>query len=268
MTAQGILLAMVIVGAVGCIIGFFLCIASEKLKVEVDEKEEAVLAALPGNNCGACGFPGCSGLAAAIAKGEAPVNQCPVGGAPVADVIAGIMGVEAGESKKMVAYVKCKGTCENAKDNYKYTGVNDCVTASFVSGGGPKACSFGCMGYGSCVKVCEFGAISIVGGVAKIDKDKCTSCQKCINTCPKHLIELIPYDSDIVVTCNNKLKGKAVMDVCSVGCIACGLCEKNCPNNAIKVTDNIAHIDQDLCTGCGICVEKCPKKSIDIIKNA
>ena len=64
-----------------------------------------MLAALPGNNCGGCGFPGCSGLAAAIVKGEAEVSGCPVGGAAVADKIAKIMGVVAGEFVRRVAFV-------------------------------------------------------------------------------------------------------------------------------------------------------------------
>lgn len=268
MTAQGILLAMAIVGVVGCVIGLFLCIASEALKVEVDEKEIAVLEALPGNNCGACGFPGCSGLAAAIAAGDAPVNQCPVGGSPVADIIADIMGVEATESVKQVAYVKCNGSCDNAHDMYKYTGVEDCVAVGFVPGGGAKACKYGCAGFGSCVKACEFDAIHVINGVARVDKEKCVACEKCIKACPKNLIELVPYEAREVVTCSNKDKGKAAMDVCSVACIACGLCEKNCPKDAIHVVDNIAHIDQEKCVGCGICANKCPKKSIEIIPKA
>ena len=110
----GLLLAAVVIGAIGIIIGVLLGIASEKFKVEVDEKEILVRAELPGNNCGGCGFPGCDGLAAAIAAGTAPVNGCPVGGAPVADKIAAIMGVESGSSEKKVAFVKCKGTCDKS----------------------------------------------------------------------------------------------------------------------------------------------------------
>ncbi len=261
----GILLAMLIVGAVGCVIGFFLCIADEKLKVEVDEREEAVLEALPGNNCGACGFPGCSGLAAAIAKGEARVNQCPVGGEPVAEIIAQIMGVEAEASTKMVAYVRCNGTNENAKALYNYTGVPDCVAAGFVPGGGGKACKYGCTGLGSCVKACEFDAIHVINGVSRVDKEKCVACEKCIQICPKNLIELVPYDSREVVTCMNKDKGKDVMPVCTVGCIGCGICAKKCPKDAIVIENNLAHIDQDKCIGCGICARNCPKKSIEII---
>ena len=108
----GLLLAAGVIGAIGIIIGVLLGIASEKFKVEVDEKEILVRAELPGNNCGGCGFPGCDGLANAIAAGTAPVNGCPVGGAAVADKIAAIMGVESGSAERQVAFVKCKGTCD------------------------------------------------------------------------------------------------------------------------------------------------------------
>ena len=262
---SGILLAMVIIGVIGCVIGVLLCFASKAFYVEVDEKEAAVLEELPGNNCGGCGYPGCSGLAAAIAKGEAPVGQCPVGGPPVAAKIASIMGVDAGDLTRMVAYVRCSGNCDKAKSIYKYTGVNDCVAAANAPGGGPKACNFGCMGFGSCAAVCEFGGISIVDGVAVVDKEACRACGQCVNTCPKHLIELIPYDAQEVVSCRNTDKGKDVMAVCDVGCIGCHLCEKNCPSDAVHVENNVAYIDQSKCTHCGTCVEKCPKKIIKLV---
>ena len=121
-----ILLATLVVAIVGIVIGFVLGIANIKLHVDVDEKEAQILEALPGNNCGGCGYAGCSGLAAAIAKGEAPVNQCPVGGAPVGNAIAAIMGVEAGSTVRQVAYVHCNGDCEKASSKYEYFGTNDC----------------------------------------------------------------------------------------------------------------------------------------------
>ena len=145
MNITGIITATVIVGVVGIFVGLFLGVAGIKFKVTVDEKEEAVLAALPGNNCGGCGYAGCSGLAAAIAKGEAPVNACPVGGEPVGRVIAGIMGVEAEESARQVAYVACQGDCDKAKKDYDYYGIEDCRMMSFVPGGGPKSCNYGCL---------------------------------------------------------------------------------------------------------------------------
>lgn len=262
MSVQAIIIAAVIVGGVGIFIGFFLGISGEKFKVEVDPREEAIMGVLPGNNCGGCGYAGCSGLAAAIVKGEAPVNQCPVGGAPVGNQIGEIMGVSAGDSVRQVAFVKCAGTCEKAKQDYNYTGVEDCGAMAFVPGGGAKTCNYGCLGFGSCVKACPFDAVHIVDGIAKVDKEACKACGKCVAACPKHLIELVPYDAKHLVSCSSKDKGKDVMKGCSVGCIGCHLCEKNCPSDAIHVTDNVAYIDQEKCTGCGICAEKCPKKII------
>ncbi len=257
-----VLIAVLMVGGTGIIIGILLGIAGEKFEVEVDEKEVAVRQCLPGNNCGGCGFPGCDGLATAIAKHEAPVNACPVGGDAVAEAISDIMGVAVGDSVKMTAYVKCAGTCDKAKDNYEYVGVQDCKLALNNPGGGPKACTYGCTGFGSCKKVCPFDAIDIVDGVAVVDSEKCKACGKCVAECPRKLIELVPVDSVCHVTCSSKDKGVEVKKVCQVGCIGCMLCAKNCPSDAITVENNLAHIDQTKCTHCGICKEKCPVKII------
>ena len=259
---NGIIISAVIVGVTGCLIGFFLCFSSEKFKVEVDEREEKIMGVLPGNNCGGCGYAGCSGLAAAIVKGEAPVNQCPVGGAPVAAQVGEIMGVKAEEGVRKVAFVKCAGTCEKAKQQYEYHGVEDCGYMAYVPNGGPKACNYGCLGFGSCVKACPFDAIHVIDGIAVVDKEACKACGKCIEACPKHLIEFIPYDAAYAVSCSSKDKGKDVMSVCQTGCIGCQLCVKQCQAEAITVTNNVAHIDQEKCTGCGACAEKCPKKVI------
>ena len=264
MNMTAILVAALVVGCTGVLIGFFLGIAGEKLAVEVDEKEEAILGVLPGNNCGGCGYAGCSGLAAAISKGEAPINQCPVGGSTVAAQIGAIMGVEADDSVRMVAFVKCSGNKEVSKADYDYTGLMDCTAMKYVPNGGPKSCNYGCLGYGSCVKACPFNAIHIVDGVAKVDKEACKACGKCVAVCPRHLIEIIPYKSNYTVNCSSNDKGKDVMSACSVGCIGCMLCTKQCEFGAITVENNIAHIDYSKCTGCGKCAEKCPKKIIHL----
>lgn len=262
MSITSVILAMAIVGGTGVIIGVLLGIAGEKFEVEVDEKEVAVRGCLPGNNCGGCGYPGCDGLAAAIAKGEAPVNACPVGGEPCAQKIAQIMGVDSGDMVRMMAFVKCAGTCDKAKDQYEYVGEKDCKLALNNPGGGAKACSYGCTGFGNCKAVCPFDAIEIVDGIAVVDPDKCKACGKCVAECPKHLIELVPADAVARVQCSSKDKGMDVKKVCQTGCIGCGLCVRNCPSDAIVLENNLAHIDQEKCTHCGACKEKCPVKVI------
>ena len=172
------------------------------------------------------------------------------------------MGVAAGTQERQTAFVKCAGTCEKANQDYEYTGVQDCAAMAFVPNGGPKSCNYGCLGFGNCVKACPFDAIHVVDGVAVVDKDACKACGKCVAACPKHLIELLPVSAKHIVQCSSKDKGKDVMKACSVGCIACHLCEKNCPSDAVHVVDNVAYIDQEKCTKCGLCAEKCPKKII------
>lgn len=259
---SGIITAIVVVGIVGLIVGLFLGIAAISFKVEVDEREEAILEVLPGNNCGGCGYAGCSGLAAAICKGEAPINACPVGGDEVGNKVAKIMGVEAEKGEKKVAFVHCKGDCNKAKTDYEYYGVKDCSMVSYVPGGGPKTCNYGCLGYGNCVKACPFDAIHIVDGVAVVDKEACKACSKCVAACPKNLISLVPYDAKYIVACSSKDKGPVAMKACDVACIGCGLCKKNCPADAITVVDFHAVIDQEKCIKCGKCAEVCPKKCI------
>lgn len=257
-----IIIGAVIVGGVGLFVALFLGIAAMKFKVEVDEKEEKVLEVLPGYNCGGCGFAGCSGLAAAIVKGEAAVNGCTAGGETVAGKVAEIMGVEVTETERMTAFVRCSGDCDKTTVDYEYSGVQDCKMLSFVPNGGPKTCSYGCLGYGTCVKACPFDAIHVVNGVAVVDKEACKACGKCVAACPKNLIELIPYSSAYAVACSSKDKGPVTMKGCQVGCVGCTLCAKNCPSEAVTIQDSLSYIDQSKCKKCGVCMEKCPKKTI------
>ena len=259
MDIMNIIYPVLSIGGLGVVFGAGLGFASKIFAVEEDPKAALIREELPGANCGGCGFPGCDGCAAAIASGSAPVNACPVGGAKVAEKIAAIMGVEATASEPTAAFVKCNGTCSNAKQKYEYFGIEDCNMASQLAGNGAKGCSFGCLGLGSCVKACAFGALSIKDGVAVVDQEKCVSCGKCVEACPKHLIEILPANKKVKVQCSSKDVGKTVMANCSVGCIACKICEKTCPFDAIHVIDNIAVIDYTKCKNCGLCASKCPK---------
>lgn len=261
MNFSNIILAVVIVGVVGLVFGLILAFASVVFAVETDEREEKILSELPGANCGGCGFAGCSAYAAAVVKGEAPVNGCPVGKDAVASKIAQIMGVTAESVEKKIARVKCNGSCDKATDKYEYRGIEDCAAAAKL-GGGAKACPSGCLGLGSCVKVCPYGAISVIDGVAVVDEDKCQACGLCVSKCPKSLIELISADKKYYVSCSNTEKGAVANKYCTVACIGCKLCEKNCSVGAIKVDNNLAKIDYTICINCGVCAEKCPKGAI------
>ncbi len=257
-----IIIATVVVALTGLIIGVLLGVAGEKFKVQIDERELRVREALPGNNCGGCGYAGCDAAAKAIATGEAAVNVCPVGGSPVAEQIGEIMGVKAEAAEKKVAFVKCAGTCDKASNKSNYYGVMDCVAAMSAPGESGKACSYGCMGLGSCVRACPFDAIHVIDGIAKVDVEKCTACGNCVAICPKNIIELAPAESKFLVRCNSLDKGKEVKDKCDAGCIACGMCVRACEYDAVHVENNLAYVDQSKCVKCGKCAEKCPTKVI------
>ncbi|MTI66704.1 MAG: Fe-S cluster domain-containing protein [Firmicutes bacterium] len=261
MDFNSLLKPIVSLGGLGLLFGSGLAVASRVFAVEVDPKVEQIRDALPGANCGACGYPGCDAFADGVAKGEAPANGCPVGGEEASSKIADIMGVDAGSSEKKVARVLCSGNNSKAKEKLEYTGIKDCKAAAMVQGGS-KSCQFGCLGLGTCVDACNFDAIYIEDGIAKIDPEKCTSCGACLETCPKDVIGWVPYGQDVVVDCNSKDKGKEVKNGCSVGCIGCQLCVKACPFDAIEFEDNLAKINYDKCENCMLCAEKCPTNAI------
>ncbi len=258
---NSIISAVLIVGGIGLIFGCILAFASFVFKVEEDERIGEICESLPGANCGACGYAGCSAYAAAVVEKDAPLNACSVGKDAVTEKISQIMGKTSEAAEPKTARVLCIGNCKVSSDKYIYDGIADCVAVSKLSGGA-KSCRYGCLGLGSCVSACQFDAIKIKDGVAWIDSEKCVACGKCIEKCPKNIILLMPKKSTPVVACSSTEKGALTTKNCKAGCIGCKICEKNCPSGAIKVENNLARIDYSLCTNCGICVEKCPKKVI------
>lgn len=261
MDINSILFPVLSIGGMGVLFGAGLGFAGVKFKVEQDPMIPLVRECLPGANCGGCGYAGCDAYAEAVASGKAAANACPIGGAAVAEKIAEVLGVEAEVGDKKSAFVKCNGNCENAGDKFEYYGIKDCNIENNLAGG-KKSCSFGCLGEGSCVKVCAFDAINIVRGVAVVDKDKCTSCGQCVTVCPKKLIEIVPDKKTVRVMCSSNDMPKAVKANCSVGCLGCKICEKNCEFDAVHVTNFLAKVDYEKCTECGACVQKCPTKAI------
>lgn len=261
-----ILLPILAIGGMGLIFGALLAVAANIFAVEKDERLSQIENCLPGANCGGCGFAGCAAAAEAIVKGKAPVTCCPVGGDTVAKKIAEIMGVTAEKSERMTAFVMCSGTSDIAKNKYDNNENMDCHTANRLAGG-MKECRFGCLGLGSCVAKCKFGALSIKNEIAVVDREKCTNCGACLAECPRHIIKRVPYSAKTVIICNSKDKGKDTRNVCGTGCLGCGICAKNCEAGAISIIDNCAVIDYKKCTGCGVCLEKCPRNIIKMLND-
>lgn len=260
-----ILTPVAVMSVMGAALAFLLGIVSKLTYIEVDPREQAVREVLPGVNCGACGYPGCDGCAAAIVKGEAPVNACVVGGASVAASIASIMGEEAGAAQRYVACVKCQGSYDHDALLYTYNGVQDCRMMQTMHGG-CRACAHGCLGCGTCVNVCEFDAIHIQNGVAVVDEEKCVQCMKCIEICPKQIIELAPYHAVAAVRCSNPEFGKAVSSACSIGCIGCSLCTKMAPEEFAMAGKRayVTYHDGFDVEKAQLAAQKCPGKCITI----
>ncbi len=256
-------IAVAVLGGLGLVFGLILALASRVFAVKEDPRKQLLDEIMPGANCGACGFAGCSAYADALIDGATVVGACPVGGVELAKKMAHIMGVtDFGAALRQVAFVRCNGSGSN-RNLYKYDGIQDCLAASRVAAGGPLACQYGCLAFGSCMKACDFDAISIQNNCAVVDMEKCVGCLKCISACPRNLITVVPYGSDVLVKCHSRDKGVDTRAVCESGCIGCGLCAKACPNGVITVENNLASIvDYSKCTSCGACIDACPQKLI------
>ena len=243
--------------------GVTLAIISARFAVKIDPKVEQVRETLPGANCGACGFAGCMGYAeAVVGNPDVAVNLCAPGKGAVAEKIAEITGKKAEKVAPRIARVFCQGGKSKSQRKFQYTGVMDC-TAAVLAAGGDKSCEFGCLGYGTCMRVCPFDAITMSEeNLPIISQEKCTACGKCVAACPKQVIELAEASKAVVISCHSRDKGVDVKKKCQVGCIACGLCVRTCPVDAIKVENNLARIDHAKCIACGLCVKKCPTSAI------
>ena len=247
---NAILLPILLVAGIGLVLGLGLAIASKVMAVPVDEKAEAITAVLPGANCGACGFSGCAGYAAALSAGKAEqTNLCAPGGSAVAAQVAEIMGTAAEAVLPTTAVVMCMGNSANSEDKMNYKGVSSCRMASQLFGGA-KECTYGCLGLGDCVDACEFDAIHICDGVARISTIACHSCRACVKACPKHLIKMLPLDvTQAAVLCNNREKGATARKHCKAACIGCMKCVKACEHGAVKVENFLASVDPQKCIG-------------------
>lgn len=263
---MAIVSAVLIVAIMGGLLGFLLSWAEKKLAVKKNEKEEAIEAIMPGANCGGCGYAGCTAYADAVANGTAPIGLCNPGGPALAAKMAEIMGVEApdaGDGRKKVAHVFCKGNCNITGQDYAYKGIEDCNAAAILFGGS-NTCKSGCMHLGSCIKVCPVGAISKdKDGMIVVDEGKCIGCEKCTKVCPTQAIRMLYADSEYVVDCSSHEKGAVVRKQCKVGCIGCMICEKKFPESGFHVEKFLSSFDQTKPHGqAQQALEACPAKVI------
>ncbi|MFO7578411.1 MAG: RnfABCDGE type electron transport complex subunit B [Pelovirga sp.] len=253
--------AIACLGGIGLIAAATLGIAARKFAVEVNPREAAILAALPGANCGACGEPGCAGYARAVAEGRLPPTLCPPGGQETAAALAEILGVEVSAADPRVAVVLCQGGTQQAQIKYQYLGLQDCGAAQKLAEG-PKACPGGCLGLGSCARACPFGAIEMTtDGLALIRRDRCTGCEQCLQVCPRNVIVMAPARVTIHVLCNSHDRGAAVRKYCQIGCIGCNICKKTAP--AAYLIDNfLARVDYEHPEDAQLAIAKCPMHCI------
>jgi len=248
---------------IGFVLSLILVMADKKLAVEEDPRVEKALEMLPGANCGACGFAGCSAFASALVEGKVSIDSCKPGGSEVAKKLAHLLGLDEVSVQPKVARVLCSGGIKETVKDKVYVGVKTCGSAHLV--GGEKACIYSCIGYGDCVEACPFDAMHMSeNGLPVVDVEKCTGCGECVKACPRNIIVLASYDEVVHVYCCSHDKGAVVRKICKAGCIACGLCEKDDDTGAVKVVDNLAVIDHSVNNAPVKSTKRCPTSVIRI----
>ncbi len=258
---------ILVLSVIGVVSAVILYLVAQKFKIVEDPRVENVEKALPGVNCGGCGFPGCHAFAEACVKAETLDGlYCSPGGNACMAEVAKILGKTVVEKDPMIAVVRCSGSFAVRPRTSVYDGAETCAIASSTYSG-DTACSYGCLGLADCVRVCAFDAIHMdeATGLPVVVDEKCTACGKCVTACPKFIIELRkkgPKDRRVFVSCINKDKGAVAIKACKVACIGCGKCVKECPFDAITMENNLAYIDFNKCRLCRKCVPVCPTKAI------
>ncbi|MCG8344444.1 MAG: Fe-S cluster domain-containing protein [Chlorobiales bacterium] len=260
MISEAFIPAVASLGSVALALGLIIFYVSKKFHVEEDPMVVFINDILPGVNCGACGYPSCGQFAEVLVQTKDSSMSCPVGGADLAAKLGTALGLTMAEPKPVTAVVLCQGDNDTARETAEYFGIQDCwaATQTYV---GPKQCSYSCIGLGSCIAFCDFGAMRLENGLIVIDKDLCTGCGACVPACPTGVLVMQEKKAErYYIACNSHDKGAATKRACDAGCIACQKCVKVCDDEAIVIENFLARIIQEKCTACGKCIEACPTK--------
>jgi len=247
-------------GLLGVVFGVILALVAKKFAVTTDPRIEAIIELLPGANCGACGYAGCSGFAAAVVAGEVEPNACLPGGEAVACEIAAVLGREVTAAIKQIAQVRCQGFGAVSGDKVDWSGTETCRAAAQLADG-PRACRSGCIGFGDCAAVCPFDAIEMKNG-QPIITDSCVGCGVCVRACPKQLIDMKTEGRPVQILCRVADVAKISRAQCQKSCIKCKICLKKCPAEAITWENELPCIDYKKCIDCGLCASVCPRNTI------
>lgn len=262
-TMINITIAGSFMAGLGISLASLLAVANRKLHVYEDPRIDEVESLLPSTNCGACGMPGCRPFAEALIDGRLTPDQCTVGSADNAQVIADYLGVDVGHHEKQVARLACAGGSNVARHHAHYEGLASCQAAAQVGGGG-KGCSWGCLGLGDCEVVCDFDAIHMNRySLPVVDSDKCTACGDCVEACPRALFSLQPISHRLWVACKNSIFGENAEAECNVACTACERCVADAPEGLISIKNNLAVIDYQLnILASDLPIQRCPTGAI------
>ena len=249
--------------ALGLVLSGVLALASYRLWVYEDPRIDELEDLLPKTNCGACGTAGCRPFAEALIGGELTPANCTVSSSEEIAEIAEYLGVDAGDVVKRVARLACAGGSHVARQLARYDGLDSCRAAALVAGG-PKSCTWGCLGLADCEDVCDFDAISMDShGLPVVDASKCTACEDCVDICPKNLFSIQPVTHQLWVACKNLLRDEEAEAQCEVACTGCEKCAKDAPSGLIQIQQNLARVDysrNDLATP--IAIQRCPTGAI------
>ena len=240
--------AIAIMTGLGLFFASVLALAYRFLRVEEDPRLEVVEDLLPGNNCGACGEPGCSAFAGKLINGEVQPGKCTVASGDTLEEIASFLGVDVGGEEKRIARLKCAGGKINARSLCNYQGMGSCRAAVVVDGG-VLACNWGCLGLGDCEEVCTFDAIYMnEQALPVVDPELCSACNDCVEVCPLDLFVLMPESHHLVVQCSSPLEGDNAVARCTVACDACGRCALDAPPETVEMVNGlpVVHYDRDL----------------------